>query len=66
MNGIHKHHSELYEFRNAVHYGDLLYSNTAKAEIHRAANSELIPVPFKKSALNMPTHVIFATNISWL
>ena len=50
MNGVHKLLRELHEFRNAIHYGDLLYSNTAKADIHRAANSEITPVPFKKHA----------------
>lgn len=50
MNGIPKLLRELHEFRNAIHYGDLLYSNTAKADVHRAADSEIIPVPFKKHA----------------
>lgn len=50
MNGIPKLLREFHEFRNAIRYGDLLYSNTAKADVHRAADSEIIPVPFKKHA----------------
>ena len=68
MNGIHKLHSESYMNLEMLFTMATCFIPTQQrhkfTEIHRAANSEIIEAPFKKYASNMPTHVVFATNIS--